>query len=421
MSETNLDISVLYVEDELPTRDKIASILKREVRCLFLAENGKEGLALFELHHPDIVITDIKMPVMDGLEMAERIKAIDKDAHVILTTAHGEADFFMKSIKVGVDMYLLKPVDVSTLLRTLREMAKIIGIARELKGKAALLEEYKRAVDESSIVCKTDTEGRITYVNDQFCKAYGYNRKEILGKAYKVILPPPVNEGIMLEVQSTITSRRIWKGILAHVKTGGESCFSDMTIVPVLSMDGEIMEFIFIGHDVTELVNGAERLKQLSSTDILTQIYNRMAFNDFLGAELQRAHRYKTGMSLIMFDIDHFKIINDTYGHLAGDEVLKALVKVVQLSIRKVDILARWGGEEFMILAPEAALEASLELAERLRKEIEAHAFSNSEKITVSMGVTTYCEGDSADSIIKRVDNALYRAKENGRNRVEIG
>src|SRR5208283_1317913 len=145
MSETNLDISVLYVEDELPTRDKIASILKREVRCLFLAENGKEGLALFELHQPDIVITDIKMPVMDGLEMTERIKAIDNDVHVVLTTAHGEADYLMKSIKVGVDKYLMKPVDMSTLSRILRDMSRTIGIARELKAKTILLEEYKRA------------------------------------------------------------------------------------------------------------------------------------------------------------------------------------------------------------------------------------------------------------------------------------
>ena len=421
MKVTSMDISVLYVEDELPTRDKIARILKREVRCLFLAENGKEGLALFELHHPDIVITDIKMPVMDGLEMAERIKAIDNNIHVILTTAYDEADSFMKSIKVGVDRYLLKPVDVSTLIRTLKEMAQIIGIARELKEKTTLLEEYKRAVDESNIVCKTDTEGKITYVNDQFCKAYGYNRKEILGKAYKVILGPSANEGMLLELQSTMASKRIWKGILERVKDGGNSYFADMTIVPILSVDGEIMEFIFIGHDVTKLVDGTERLKQLSTTDILTQTYNRMAFNDFLETELQRAQRYNTGMSLIMFDIDHFKMVNDTYGHLAGDEVLKTLVKVVQLSIRKVDILARWGGEEFMILVPEAGQEAARELAERLRKEIEAHVFSTAEKITVSIGVTTYRDGDSADSIITRVDNALYRAKENGRNRIEVG
>ncbi len=421
MKESSLDISVLYVEDESQTRDKIAGILKREIRCLFLAENGKEGLALFELHHPDIVITDIKMPVMDGLEMVERIKDINKDVHVILTTAHGEADSFMESIKVGVDRYLLKPVDVSTLIRTLRGMAHVIGIARELKEKTILLEEYKRAVDESNIVCKTDTEGRITYVNDQFCKAYGYNRNEVLGKAYKVIMHPHVNEGMLLELESTIASRRIWKGILEHTKNGVHSYFADVTIVPILSADGKIMEFIYIGHDVTELVDRTERLKQLSATDILTQIYNRMAFNDFLDAELQRAQRYKTGMSLIMFDIDHFKNVNDTYGHLVGDEVLKALVKVVQLSIRKVDILARWGGEEFMILAPEAALEASYGLAERLLKEIEAHTFPTAEKITVSMGVTTYREGDDADSIIKRVDHALYSAKENGRNRIEIG
>ena len=416
-----LDISVLYVEDELPTRDKIARILKREVRRLFLAENGKEGLALFELHHPDIVITDIKMPVMDGLEMAERIKAIDNDVHVVLTTAHGEADYLMKSIKVGVDKYLMKPVDMSTLSRILRDMSRIIGIARELKAKTILLEEYKRAVDESNIVCKTDTEGRIAYVNDEFCKAYGYNRKELLGRDYKVILHPPVDEGMLLAMQATISSKRIWKGILEHENKRGHSYFVDVTIVPILGADGEIVEFIYIGHDVTELVDGTERLKRLSATDILTQIYNRMAFNDFLDAELQRTQRYKTGISLIMFDIDHFKVVNDTYGHLAGDEALKALVKVVQLSIRKVDILARWGGEEFMILAPEATLEAAQELAERLRKAIEIHDFSLTEKITVSLGVTTYRDQDSADSIIKRVDNALYRAKDKGRNRVETG
>ena len=421
MKETSLDISVLYVEDELSTRDKVARILKREVRRLFLAENGKDGLALFELHHPDIVITDIKMPIMDGLEMAERIKAICKDVHVILTTAHGEADYFMKSINVGVDKYLLKPVDVSILVRTLREMAHTIGIARELKEKTTLLEEYKRAVDESSIVCKTDTEGRITYVNDAFCKAYGYNRNELLGKDHKAILHPQVDEGMLRELQSTIAAKGIWKGILEHTKNGGHSYFADFAIVPILSVDGEIMEFIYIGHDVTELVDRTERLKQLSTTDILTGIYNRMAFNDFLDAELERARRYNTGMSLIMFDIDHFKSVNDTYGHLVGDDVLKALVHVVQQSIRKMDILARWGGEEFMILVPEAALEAALELAERLLEEIEAYDFSTAGKITVSIGVTTYRDGDYADSIITRVDNALYKAKENGRNRIEIG
>jgi len=421
MKNTILDISVLYVEDELPTRDKIARILKREVRSLFLAENGEEGLALFELHRPDIVVTDIKMPAMDGLDMAERIKAICKDVHVILTTAHGEADAFMKSIKVGVDRYLLKPIDVSVLVRNLREMAQIIGIARELQEKTTLLEEYKRAVDESSIVCKTDTEGRITYVNDAYCKAYGYNRNELLGKDLKVILHQRVDDSILLELQSTIASKRIWKGILEHAKDGGHSYFADVTIVPILSADGEIMEFIYIGHDVTELVDRTERLKQLSTTDILTRTYNRLAFNDFLDAELQRAQRYKSGMSIIMFDVDHFKNVNDTYGHLVGDEVLKALVQVVQFSVRKVDILARWGGEEFMILVPESTAETAHELAERLRKEIESHDFSTKEKITVSIGVTTYRDGDSADSIITRVDNALYKAKENGRNRIETG
>ncbi|MFO0753784.1 MAG: diguanylate cyclase [Thermodesulfovibrionales bacterium] len=416
-----MELSVLYTEDETSAREQVARMLKREVNTLYLAENGQVGLELFLRHSPDIVITDIRMPVMDGLSMAEKIKSVNRQTPVIVTTAHDEAECFIRSIKIGIDRYLLKPVNASLLNTTLREMARTVGIARELQEKTALLEEYKRAVDESSIVCKTDAQGTITYVNDEFCKASGFSKKELLGRNHRVILQEKTQEALIKGMQSALLAKRVWKGILEHRKNKGGSYFADMTIIPILGVNEQIMEFIYIGHDVTELIDLTTWLKQLSSTDNLTQIYNRFAFNDLLATELQRAQRYKTGLSLIMFDIDHFKRINDTFGHMAGDEVLKSLVRLVKGSIRNVDVFARWGGEEFMILAPETDIEAAYNVAERLRSEMEQHCFTTVGHLTSSFGIAALRAEDGVDTLVKRVDDALYRAKEGGRNRVAVG
>lgn len=422
VTRDKLDITVLYTEDELAARDKIARMLKREVRDLYLAENGREGLDLFVQRRPDIVITDIRMPVMNGLDMAEKIKAIDAKTPIIVTSAHGETDFFQRSIEIGIDRYLLKPVDAFKLQETLGEMAKAILMERALRANTRLLEEYKRAVDESNIVCKTDGDGRIIYLNDEFYKISGYLKYDLMGEPHDIILHQNTRESLLKDVRRTILSKGIWKGILEHRKKNGNSYFADMTIVPLLDLDNNIMEFIYIGHDVTELVDLTKWLKELSSTDSLTRIYNRMAFNELLQTELNRAKRYKTGLSLIMFDIDHFKKINDTYGHLTGDSVLKEMVTLVKQKIRNVDIFARWGGEEFMILAPETSTEASYELAERLCAAVAEFSFAEAGNVTASFGVAPLMDGnDDADILIKRADNALYRAKETGRNRVEAG
>lgn len=416
-----LDIAVMYVEDEPATRDMIARMLKREVRELYLAENGKEGFALFMRHRPEVVVTDIRMPVMNGLDMAEKIKAVDPRTQVVVTSAHGETGFFQKSIEIGIDRYLLKPVDAFKLQDILAEMAKNIRMERALKEQSLLLEEYKRAVDESNIVCKTDKEGHISYINDAFCRISGYAPGELLGKAHDAFLDPEMRQGLLTELRQTILSRGIWKGTLEYRTKNQQHYFADVTIVPLLDLDDNILEFIYVGHDITTLLELSKRLKELSCTDALTRIYNRMAFNDMLQTELNRAQRYKTEMSLIMFDIDHFKRINDTHGHLTGDDVLKAMVALVLREIRNVDIFARWGGEEFMILAPETSPTASHELAERLCAAIAGYPFPLVGRVTASFGVAPLRAGDDGDTLLKRADDALYRAKESGRNRVEAG
>ena len=136
--------------------------------------------------------------------------------------------------------------------------------------------------------------------------------------------------------------------------------------------------------------------------------------------EIQRAKRYKRPLSLIIFDIDHFKKINDTYGHKVGDEVLKALSKLIKKNIRKIDFAARWGGEEFVILAPETNVEGAKKLAEKLRQAVETYKFPTVGKVTISLGVAQLEPDEKPEDFIVRADMALYKAKEGGRNRVEI-
>jgi two-component system cell cycle response regulator len=163
-----------------------------------------------------------------------------------------------------------------------------------------------------------------------------------------------------------------------------------------------------------------ELLARQATTDPLTGIANRLKFNEALRSEIRRSMRYNVPLSLIMFDIDHFKTINDTYGHHSGDTVLRDLTKLVSKNVRINDEFARWGGEEFMIMVTNTSLPHAGKFAEKLRALINDLQWPWSTKVTCSFGVSQLTEDDTEDKLVQRVDAALYRAKANGRNRVEI-
>ena len=167
-----------------------------------------------------------------------------------------------------------------------------------------------------------------------------------------------------------------------------------------------------------ELERKINKITRLSETDQLTKIYNRLKFKKELEREIRRLRRYQINLSLIMFDIDHFKKVNDTYGHDAGDKVLKRITEIVSNAIRDTDIFARWGGEEFMVLTPNTMMSQAYDLAERIRKNIEQKIIEPGGQVTCSFGVAEFNKNDNYDTFIKRADNALYEGKETGRNKV---
>ncbi len=162
------------------------------------------------------------------------------------------------------------------------------------------------------------------------------------------------------------------------------------------------------------------QLQEMAYTDQLTSLANRLKIDEVLNRCCQTSERYKNVFSVIMVDIDFFKSVNDEYGHLVGDEVLKQIAEILDTRTRRVDLVGRWGGEEFIIISKETGLKGATVIAEKVRKRVEEAEFSTGAKHTISLGVAEHKEGETIDELLKRVDDALYKAKNNGRNRVEI-
>jgi diguanylate cyclase (GGDEF)-like protein len=179
---------------------------------------------------------------------------------------------------------------------------------------------------------------------------------------------------------------------------------------------------IYFSHLLFPRIRQMEKdFNKRASTDALTRAYNRLKFDEILEREMKRATRYQKLLSVAVFDIDHFKKVNDTYGHLVGDYVLQSIADITRDNIRGTDYLLRWGGEEFIIILPETNVEKAEELAVRIKHSIEGYDFRRAGHITVSFGVTQLKKGDSDKEFIKRADDAMYKAKALGRNRVEVG
>ena len=271
-----------------------------------------------------------------------------------------------------------------------------------------------------------DNKGNIASVNERLIIMTGYTKAELIGHQVELLIPERFNNHVKLRENylSNPYTRAMGAGreLCLQGKKGNEVPV-EISLNPV-TINDELFVSVLL-HDISKQKQMEDELRYLACHDALTGLYSRNKMDLKLNEEIQRASRYKHTMSIFMLDIDHFKDVNDTYGHDVGDEVLKHVANEIERSIRTTDFAARFGGEEFIIILPETVTQKAEELAERLRNSIaNFHMYTKYDKdikLTVSIGIATYpSHAKTAPELLKAADTAMYAAKEAGRNKVMV-
>tara|TARA_R110001599_G_scaffold74051_1_gene204380 strand:- start:102 stop:1040 length:939 start_codon:yes stop_codon:yes gene_type:complete len=277
-------------------------------------------------------------------------------------------------------------------------------------------------------ICITTPSGHFEMVNPAYCEFYGYQQEELLGQHFTMMVPE-ANKAILstlhddfIQGNETHELRQEWD----VVDRNGELRTIIAEAARIEAEDGEPRKVTFI-IDITQRKQLEERLKQanerldhLAHHDELTELLNRRAGLQRLEQEIKRYERYATPFSIAIYDLDNFKAINDTYGHSAGDDVLKQITALVSNALRDTDLHVRLGGEEFLVIMPGVNAEEAYQGMERVRKSIGQHTFTEHQlTVTLSSGIASYVEA-SGTRLLDRADKAMYQAKQTGRNRVVI-
>jgi diguanylate cyclase (GGDEF)-like protein len=292
------------------------------------------------------------------------------------------------------------------------------SVARMFMKKVHFQEEYIEAILNSQDNIIVVTDGRnIVYVNNAFLDYLHYRSLEAFKDDYECICYKFESSETERYLQPDIDGMRWTEFVLANPDVEHKAKITVDGISAIFSVHVKKLSYenderyVVVFTDVTQL-------NRLATLDQLTQVPNRFEFDKVLAHALSVAQRYEKIFSILLLDIDYFKNINDTYGHLVGDEVLKIFSALLTQQIRDSDTVARWGGEEFMILLPNTTLDSAIKMAESLRQRVEIHPFDEGMKVTCSIGVAQYMPDDKEDTLLKRVDEQLYKAKNNGRNQV---
>ncbi len=408
------NITILYIEDEKMIRDEVSYFFSKYVKNFHTATNGQEGLELYNQIKPDLIITDIQMPKMNGLDMIKEIN--NKKIPIIITTAFSDIDYFLKAIELNVSKFIIKPINLMELVKSIQECVYNNIIGDKLFEKENLL----RIVDENVLISITDKDGKIIDASGAFCDFVEYSKEELMGKTHKILRHSDTTDEFYINMWQQISSGKKFNTEIKNRKKSGEIYWANLTITPVIK-DGEIINYTAIRQDITN----KKRLEQLAIEDTLTGVYNRRYFNKIIEKELRRTKRENLNLCLLSIDIDDFKKYNDTFGHPKGDEVL---IKVAQslktFASRAADFVFRMGGEEFCIIFSGLDTEKSLEFSNELVKKIENLQIEHIEDrfVTISAGLVCMNANDILDEeeLYRFSDDALYEAKARGKNQVVL-
>lgn len=476
---------ILLVEDSKIQLAALQMVLKKEGFDILTAQNGLEGVSSAIMEKPDIIISDILMPELNGYQLCRLLKNDKQTSHIpiiLLTGLDQKQDEFW-GMRAGADRYILKSPDFSDLKEAVRQLieeefqdADSIEKSQSTGGKSVDSRSIKSSINQllDKLLFESTLSGEArklaNFVSDREAllkEAADLIHSLVDYSCFCLCLLSPKQTRLFYDLKHPLPEEEINKikdslssiffdsiGKEKEVKTvfikdsikpdnssknkivskltlllkahneciGSISFYSERqnafspeseNILNLLADDFSMVFKLLLLYDET---------MELSITDGLTSLYNKRYFLDYFEREFVKAKRYNHKLSLILTDIDHFKSVNDTYGHLQGDSILKEVGLILKHIVRKADFPARYGGEEFVIVAPNTDLNGTGILAEKIRETVESHNFKGKKKpmkVTTSVGVASM-NGKTADKLglIKLADEALYEAKDTGRNRV---
>ncbi|MBN2823863.1 MAG: diguanylate cyclase [Campylobacterales bacterium] len=416
--------SILCVDDVENNLFILTNLLGQKSDYLVhTAQSGQRAFEILLKEQVDLILLDIMMPEMDGFEVAQLIHSnpMTRNLPIIFVTAKTDEESIKEAYERGGVDYIVKPYRSYELLERVKLHLALQEAHNAIYNKQKVLESILNQQDNMIII----SDGRrVFWANQAFLKFFQLiDAKELSTKIPDITQLFQSSKNYDIEA---IRSDNDWLQLIEqHSKTKdfivcminplNQEHYSFM--LKLTSMD-ERKQYIITFTDVSNLVSESKKLENKVFRDSLTGLYNREKLNEFLAYEIEMAKRYGESVSIILFDIDNFKKVNDTFGHLEGDRVLQTIAREIKHKIRKTDLFARWGGEEFVIVTPSTAINSAINLAQSLRKIIANIDFGAVGSITSSFGVTTYQPQDSLDDLLHRVDQAMYAAKSNGKNRV---
>ena len=414
--------TILFVEDEPEVRFELKRFLQRYSSDIFIATNGEEGIELFIKNNPDIVISDIKMPKMNGIDMAKEIKKLSSEQTIIFTTAHSDNNYFLEAIEMQVDGYILKPVDLGILKKKIDDITKNMELERQKRLYESIVDDIAQMQD--TMLAVYDEKGTPLFYNKKLLNFLGYTSLQMFLKKYESLSQRfEEKEGCYYsknsdmqwieEIQGVVSDKRI-------VSIQGIDRTEEKFFLISLSDKIQSRNMIVTFSEITSLMKQKSQYKHEAYTDELTQIDNRASFNILFDKAIEENKNSQSYLGMILLDIDNFKQINDRYGHTVGDTILKCFATLILENIREIDSFSRWGGEEFVLLLPDTTLKNTKKIAEHLRLLIEKYDFGIDKKLTCSFGVTIGNNEDTSKSLFERADKALYQAKNSGRNKVVV-
>ena len=449
---------VLVVDDLEPNVKLLEAKLRAEYFDVLGATSGQEALERAEKEQPDIILLDVMMPGMDGFEVCRRLKASPDTMHipVVMVTALDQQADRIAGLEAGADDFLTKPVEDIALFARVRSLTRLKMMTDELRARYAtgkglgVVQDIEADYDlnECRILIIDDNEEhaerlRAAFSDDEHHVSHEIDPEVALGRARTgdfdlIVVNMSVEAMDPLRLCSSIRSFEETRltPLLAVVRHGDtrklvralDIGVNDYLTRPVdrNELTARVSTQLRRKRYVDQLRSSFQASLEMAVTDQLTGLYNRRYLASHLTAMFDRAFWTGRPLSILMLDIDHFKKINDSFGHDAGDKVIQEFAERITAAVRGIDLACRYGGEEFVIAMPDTEIAFAMVVAERLRQEVAASKFQinggrDELAVTVSVGIASTENGpedDTAQKLMKRADEALYEAKSGGRNRV---